>query len=63
MRGKGGHALVIGATEFEPEEVARIGEASRRVPIVRSGNFSIGVNMLVGLVAKSQAHSRPMLGI
>ena len=49
---KGGAALVIGATGFEPEEVARIGEAAREVPIVRSGNFSIGVNMLVGLVAQ-----------
>lgn len=49
---KGGPALVIGTTGFEPEEVARIGEAARRVPIVRSGNFSIGVNMLVGLVAQ-----------
>lgn len=49
---KGGPALVIGATGFDPEEVARIGEAARRVPIVRSGNFSIGVNMLIGLVAQ-----------
>ena len=40
---KGGPALVIGTTGFEPEEVARISEAARRVPIVRSGNFSIGV--------------------
>ncbi|WP_375785901.1 4-hydroxy-tetrahydrodipicolinate reductase [Bradyrhizobium sp. Pha-3] len=49
---KGGPALVIGATGFEAKEVARIGEAARRIPIVRSGNFSIGVNMLVGLVAQ-----------
>ncbi|TCP74203.1 dihydrodipicolinate reductase [Rhizobium sp. PP-CC-2G-626] len=43
---------MIGATGFEPEEVTRIGEATRRVPIVRSGNFSIGVNMLVCLVSQ-----------
>jgi len=49
---KGGPALVIGATGFDPEEVRRITKASSTVPIVRSGNFSIGVNMLVGLVAQ-----------
>lgn len=48
----GGPALVIGATGFEPEEATRIGVAARKIPIVRSGNFSIGVNMLVGLVAQ-----------
>ncbi len=43
---------MIGATGFEPEEVSRIHKASSSVPIVSSGNFSIGVNMLVGLVAQ-----------
>ncbi|MGO4115225.1 4-hydroxy-tetrahydrodipicolinate reductase [Rhizobium ruizarguesonis] len=49
----GGPALVIGATGFEPDELERIAEAARRIPILRSGNFSIGVNMLVGLVAQA----------
>jgi 4-hydroxy-tetrahydrodipicolinate reductase len=31
----------------------RIRDAARRIAIVRSGNFSLGVNMLVGLVAQA----------
>jgi 4-hydroxy-tetrahydrodipicolinate reductase len=49
---RGGPALVIGATGFEPREIARIGAASRTIPIVRSGNFSVGLNLLTGLVAQ-----------
>ncbi|WP_064682506.1 4-hydroxy-tetrahydrodipicolinate reductase [Rhizobium bangladeshense] len=49
----GGPALVIGATGFEPDELERIAEAARTIPILRSGNFSIGVNMLVGLVTQA----------
>ncbi|WP_082240354.1 MULTISPECIES: 4-hydroxy-tetrahydrodipicolinate reductase [Rhizobium] len=49
----GGPALVIGATGFEPDEIQRIAAAARTIPILRSGNFSIGVNILVGLVAQA----------
>lgn len=49
---RGGPALVIGATGFEPDEVARIDAAARRIAIVRSGNFSIGVNLLTSLVTQ-----------
>jgi 4-hydroxy-tetrahydrodipicolinate reductase len=48
-----GPALVIGSTGFEPIDLARIAEAARKVPIVRAGNFSLGVNMLMGFVAKA----------
>lgn len=50
---RGGPALVIGATGFEPDEIARIDAAARRIPIVRSGNFSIGVNLLMDLVTRA----------
>lgn len=50
---RGGPALVIGATGFAPEELGRIRDAARSIAIVRSGNFSLGVNMLVGLVAQA----------
>ncbi|QKK23336.1 4-hydroxy-tetrahydrodipicolinate reductase [Rhizobium hidalgonense] len=49
----GGPALVIGATGFERDELERIAEAARTIPILRSGNFSIGLNMLLGLVAQA----------
>lgn len=51
--GRGGPALVIGATGFEGDELARIATAAQTVPIVLSGNFSIGVNMLLGLVSQA----------
>jgi len=50
---RGGPALVIGATGFEPAELDAIAEAARKIAIVRSGNFSLGVNMLIGLVDRA----------
>lgn len=50
---RGGPALVIGSTGLSDEDIAAIGEAARSVAIVRAGNFSLGVNMLMGLVAQA----------
>ena len=47
---RGGPALVIGSTGFSPEQEAEITAAAERIAIVRSGNFSLGVNILIGLV-------------
>lgn len=47
---RGGPALVIGSTGFTPEQDAEILKAAERIAIVRSGNFSLGVNILIGLV-------------
>jgi 4-hydroxy-tetrahydrodipicolinate reductase len=55
---RGGPALVIGSTGFDSGQLAVIAEAAKRVAIVRAGNFSLGVNMLMGLVAVA-AHSLP----
>ncbi|MDB5470779.1 MAG: 4-hydroxy-tetrahydrodipicolinate reductase [Caulobacter sp.] len=51
--GRGGVALVIGSTGLSPDQIRRIDAAARRIPIVRSGNYSLGVNMLLGLVAQA----------
>jgi 4-hydroxy-tetrahydrodipicolinate reductase len=48
-----GVAMIIGSTGFDDAQLARIGEAGRRIPIVRAGNFSLGVNMLMGLVGQA----------
>lgn len=48
-----GVALVIGSTGFAPDHLRRIAEAAARVPVVRAGNFSLGINMLMGLVAQA----------
>jgi 4-hydroxy-tetrahydrodipicolinate reductase len=47
---RGGPALVIGSTGFSDDQEASIMAASEKVAIVRSGNFSLGVNILIGLV-------------
>ena len=57
---RGGPALVIGYigeqrgmfsyTGLSPEQEGAILEASEKIAIVRSGNFSLGVNILIGLV-------------
>ncbi len=45
-------ALVIGTTGFTPEEESRIEAAARAVPIVRAANFSLGVNVMLEVVAE-----------
>jgi 4-hydroxy-tetrahydrodipicolinate reductase len=47
---RGAPALVIGSTGWTDAEDARLRAAADRVAIVRSGNFSLGVNLLAGLV-------------
>jgi 4-hydroxy-tetrahydrodipicolinate reductase len=51
------HAVihVIGTTGFSAEDEAAIGEASTRTAIVKAGNMSLGVNLLVALTAKVAA--------
>jgi 4-hydroxy-tetrahydrodipicolinate reductase len=50
---RGGPALVIGSTGASQQERAAIAEAAGQVPIVFAGNYSLGVNMLMGLVAQA----------
>lgn len=52
-------ALVIGSTGFDPAQRMAVEQASRSIPIVFSGNFSLGVNVLVGLVAQAAARLGP----
>lgn len=47
---RGGPALVIGSTGFSTAQDAKIDAAAEKIAIVRSGNFSLGVNILIGLV-------------
>ncbi|MBT9247258.1 4-hydroxy-tetrahydrodipicolinate reductase [Gemmobacter fulvus] len=43
---------VIGTTGLEPEHLAKINAAARHAVIVRAGNMSLGVNLLVTLTKK-----------
>lgn len=50
---RGGPALVIGATGFDRRQLVHLSDAARVIPIVRSGNFSIGLNVLLGLIRQA----------
>lgn len=49
----GGPALILGATGMTDAHIAAIDQAAKAIPIVRTGNFSLGVNILVGLVRQA----------
>ncbi len=50
---RGGPALVIGPTGFDAAQIATVAGAGRTIAIVRAGNFSLGLNMLMGLVEQT----------
>ncbi|HEY5794293.1 MAG TPA: 4-hydroxy-tetrahydrodipicolinate reductase [Bosea sp. (in: a-proteobacteria)] len=48
-------AHIIGTTGLEPQHLAKLEEAARDTAIIRSGNMSLGVNLLAALVRKVAA--------
>ena len=48
-----GVPYVIGTTGLTAEEQARVDAAAKKIPIVQSGNYSLGVNLLLALVKKA----------
>ena len=52
---RGRPALLVGATGFDEAQIGAIEAASRRIAIVRAGNFSLGMNLLMGLVEQAAA--------
>ena len=45
--------LVLATTGYSPEQVAQVGAAALEVPIFRSANMSLGINVLLELVKKA----------
>ncbi len=45
--------LVLATTGYSPEQIAKIGAAACEVAIFRSGNMSLGINVLLELVKKA----------
>lgn len=45
--------LVLATTGYSDEQLAQIDEASKRIPIFRSANMSLGINVLLELVKKA----------
>ncbi len=56
-------AHVIGTTGLTEDLLAKIAAAARHAPIVRSGNMSLGVNLLAGLVRQAAAALGPEFDI
>ena len=52
-------AIVLGTTGFEPAQEAKIAEAAQHFCIVRSGNFSLGINLVMGLVKQAAERLGP----
>lgn len=59
LAGTGGKALICGPTGWTDAQLDRVAKAAQRLPIVRAGNFSLGVNMLMGLVRQAAAALAP----
>lgn len=52
-------AAIIGTTGFDAAQMDAIKAASQRLTIVQSGNFSLGVNLVAGLVRQAAARLGP----
>lgn len=48
-----GLAYVIGTTGLTVEEQKAVDEAAKKIPVVQSGNYSLGINLLLELVRKA----------
>jgi 4-hydroxy-tetrahydrodipicolinate reductase len=48
-----GKPMVIGTTGFSVPELDAMAQAAKHIPIVFAPNFSVGVNLLLGLVAQA----------
>jgi len=59
LRDTGVKAIVLGTTGFEPAQEGLISEAAQHFCIVRSGNFSLGINLLMGLVKQAAERLGP----
>lgn len=47
--------LVLATTGYTPEQIAKIGATACQVPLFRSANMSLGINVLLELVRKASA--------
>ena len=54
-----GIPYVIGTTGVTPEEQAHVAAAAEKIPVVQSGNYSLGINLLLELVKKAAATLGP----
>ena len=50
-----GTPVVICTTGQSPEQIAKIGAAATKIPVFRSGNMSVGINLMMDLLKKCGA--------
>ena len=48
-----GLPYVIGTTGLTPDEQKSVDDAAAKIPVVQSGNYSLGVNLLLALVRRA----------
>ncbi|MCR5414389.1 MAG: 4-hydroxy-tetrahydrodipicolinate reductase [Kiritimatiellae bacterium] len=58
-----GIPYLIGTTGLTPEEQKAVDEAAKKIPVVQSGNYSLGVNLLLELVRKAASVLGPSYDI
>ncbi len=51
--------IVIGSTGFSPEDVKALKDYGRRIPLVLSGNMSLGINVLLNIVYDASKYLGP----
>lgn len=59
LRGTNTRAAIIGTTGLTAEQEVQIAEHAKRIAIVRSGNFSLGVNLLAAMVEQAAERLGP----
>jgi 4-hydroxy-tetrahydrodipicolinate reductase len=50
---------VVGTTGFTPDQADRLSHFAGQVVMIKSGNFSLGINMLMGLIRQASARLSP----
>ena len=55
LAAKSGAVIVLGTTGLDAEQDAAIAQAATRIAIIKSGNMSLGVNLLTALVQRVAA--------
>ena len=45
--------LILCATGYSAEQIAEIGRATEQIPVFRSGNMSLGINLLADLIRRA----------
>lgn len=48
-------AAIVGATGLSPQQELQVADHAKRIAIVRDRNFSLGVNLMIGLVEQAAA--------